>query len=152
MSTEPDKEQLRRLIQAVLVDNKDVLEPQKPTSDEHHAPWWVKIFGSAIVVITASVLIGIVQNLYSNVHELSTELKRTNEKIISKEEFNASKTSQWSTIRECQDKTNKLLATEERLKLSEERLKKLEVDNAALRDTVTRVEEQVKTLKAKEKP
>lgn len=145
MSTEPDKEQLRRLIQAVLVDNKDVLEPQKPSCEEGQVPWWVKIFGSAIVVITASVLIGIVQNLYSNVHELSNELKRTNEKIISKDEFNAAKTSQWTSIRECQDKTHKLAATEERLK-------KLEVDNAALRDTVTRVEEQVKTLKAREKP
>lgn len=148
MSSQPDRDQLRQLIQTVLADGKVMGEPEKKET-EAPVPWWVKIFGSAIVVIFASVLIGVIQNLYSTVHELNNELRRTNERVVGKEEFNSTKTSQWGIIRDCQEKTSKLPAAEERLRLSEERLRKVEADNAALRESVTRMEEQLKAQKGK---
>jgi hypothetical protein len=151
MSSQDDKDKLKQLLQAVLTDGGLVapvvapaVAPAPPKFEDHHVPWWIKIFGSAIVVIIASVLIGIVQNLYSNVHDLGIKV---NERCITKEEYNTTKTSQWNLIRECQDKTGKLVAVEERLKLSEERLKKVEIDNANLRESVTRMEEQLKAQK-----
>lgn len=159
MSSQDDRDQLKQLLQAILAEGGLVATnpqpvpapaPSTPTqtqnSNEDDIPWWIKIFGSAFVAIMASVLIGIVQNLYSNVHELSIKV---NERCITKEEYNTNNVSQWNLLRECQERSNKINAAEERLKFSEERLRKIEIDNIQLRESVTRMEEQLKAQKGK---
>ncbi|MFT2658183.1 hypothetical protein, partial [Escherichia coli] len=66
-----DRDQLKQILQAVLAEGGIVPATQPPPAatkvEEASVPWWVKIFGSAIVVILASVLIGIIQNLHATI-------------------------------------------------------------------------------------
>ncbi len=138
-------ETLKLLVAAVVNEHKTIA----PKSEELHTPWWIKVFGSALVVIIFSVIGGAFQQCFSNINEL----RSYQEKFVKLEEYNSRMSSQWATIKEVQTNQTKMAGLEERVKTAEAQVKKLESDLQTAKDEASKLRERVTVLeKAKPTP
>lgn len=106
---------------------------------DNQTPWWVKVFGGAVIIILFSTAAGAIQQCFYNITIISNRV----ESLVKKEDFEARLTAQWEVVKDLQADRTKVNVLEERTKSQDEKIKKLEFDIEAAKDEINKLKERM---------
>ena len=112
-------------------------------------PWWVKVFGGTILIMTSTLVVGAFQTLYSKTVDLENTIRASADKYIRQEDFNNKMQAQWNAVKELQAQTPKVVSQEEKIKSLEANVIRIEKDIKLLTAENSKLRERLAALDKK---
>jgi cell division protein FtsB len=103
---------------------------------ERDVHWTVKVFGGALLSVTAIVVIGAFQSAFQSINECQKSLQQQSSTVLSKDEYNIRTKAVWDSLKDCGAQKTEIAALKERVKLLEQQVRDLNMDLQKLRDRI----------------
>lgn len=115
-------------------------------------PWWVKVFGGTILIMTSTIIIGAFQTIYAKTNELENMLRSSVDKYVKQEDYNTKSLAQWNSIKELQAQAPKIISQEDKTKSLEANIIRMEKDIKLLVAENSKLRERLAAIDKKPTP